>query len=156
MSALDKKMTRTLRRTACSATRTVLVAFTRNLTQINAILPGEQCIHILRIIALGRLFRGAHGQFSNSSLAEADPTRQGFGTKLLTRVFGSKRKLLDCGLQRSRSIIVTIPRVSTRNKRRRQLPARQFARHLAPPPCAGVKVKPCGCCATLTPLVAVA
>src|SRR5450830_1346527 len=37
----------------CSATRTVLVAFTRNLTQINAILPGEQCIHILRIIALG-------------------------------------------------------------------------------------------------------
>ena len=104
----------------CSATRTVLVAFTRNLTQINAILPGEQCIHILRIIALGRVFRGAHGQFSTSSLAEADPTPQGFGTKLLTRVFGSKRKLLDCGLQRSRSIIVTIPRVSTLNKRRRR------------------------------------
>src|SRR5450759_3449568 len=28
--------------------------------------------------------------------------------------------------------------------------------HLAPPSCAGVKVKPCGCCATLTPLVVVA
>ena len=28
--------------------------------------------------------------------------------------------------------------------------------HRAPPPCAGVKVKPCGCCATLTPLVAIA
>jgi hypothetical protein len=26
----------------------------------------------------------------------------------------------------------------------------------APPPCAGVKVRPCGCCATLTPLVVVA
>ncbi len=38
----------------------------------------------------------------------------------------------------------------------RNYPREQFPANLAPPPGAGVKVKPCGCCATLTPLVAVA
>jgi hypothetical protein len=35
-------------------------------------------------------------------------------------------------------------------------PIKESFRHHAPPPCAGVKVKPCGCCATLTPLAVVA